>query len=42
METWRKIKDCPRYEVSDEGRVKNSKTGRVLKQSYKNLHFELI
>lgn len=42
METWRKIKDCPRYEVSDEGRVKNSKTGRVLKQGVHRQGYSLV
>lgn len=31
MDVWTKIKDAPGYEVSIFGRVRNSKTGRVLK-----------
>lgn len=31
MERWLSIKGFPSYEVSSEGRVKNSKTGRIMK-----------
>lgn len=31
-EEWRQIRDATNYEVSDEGRVRNKKTGRILKQ----------
>lgn len=31
MERWAKVRDNPAYEVSDEGRVRNAKTGRILK-----------
>lgn len=31
MAEWRKVEDFPRYEVSDDGRVRFSKTGRVRK-----------
>lgn len=31
MDVWTRIKDAPGYEVSIFGRVRNSKTGRVLK-----------
>lgn len=31
MELWRTIKSYPNYEVSSDGRVRNRKTGRVLK-----------
>ena len=31
MEQWKPIEGHDKYEVSDEGRVRNSKTGRVLK-----------
>ena len=31
-ERWKAIEDFPGYEVSDSGQVRNSKTGRVLKQ----------
>ena len=30
-EEWKKIKDFPRYSVSNFGRVKNDETGRILK-----------
>jgi NUMOD4 motif-containing protein len=32
-ELWRLIKDARNYEVSNQGRVRNRKTGRVLKPS---------
>lgn len=32
-EEWRTIKDYPNYSVSNLGRVRNSKTGRILKSS---------
>lgn len=32
-ETWTKVKDIENYEVSDEGRVRNSKTGKILGHS---------
>lgn len=31
MELWVQAKDFPGYEVSSEGRIRNSKTGRILK-----------
>lgn len=31
MEQWKKIKDFENYEVSDEGRIRNTKTNRILK-----------
>lgn len=31
MEEWRTIAEAYRYEISSEGRVRNKKTGRVLK-----------
>ena len=30
METWKKIKNIANYEVSSEGRVRNTKTGNIL------------
>ena len=32
-ETWEKVADVKNYEVSNEGRVRNSKTGRILAHS---------
>lgn len=32
-ETWTEVKDVENYEVSDEGRVRNSKTGQILSHS---------
>ena len=31
-ETWKVIEECPKYEVSDTGKIRNSETGRILKQ----------
>jgi len=31
IEEWRSIAICPRYEVSDRGRIRNAKTGKILK-----------
>ena len=33
MENWKIIEAFPTYSVSDQGRVKNNKTGRILRQS---------
>ena len=33
MENWLPIEDFPAYEVSDEGRVRNASTQRILKQT---------
>lgn len=30
MEKWLDIRDCPKYEVSNRGNVRNKKTGRIL------------
>lgn len=30
-EIWKVIEECPGYEVSDTGKIRNSKTGRILK-----------
>lgn len=37
MARWRDIESAWNYEVSDEGQVRNKKTGRILK-TYKNNH----
>lgn len=37
-EIWAKVKEDPRYEVSNLGRVRNSETGRVLKQMLNQEH----
>lgn len=31
MTEWKKIKDKPNYSISDDGQVRNDKTGRILK-----------
>jgi len=33
METWKVIPDFPRYSVSDQGRVRNDQTGRIMRLS---------
>lgn len=33
MERWKTIKAFPKYEVSDEGRIRTKKTGRILVQN---------
>lgn len=33
METWREIPDFPRYSVSDQGNVRNDRTGRIMRLS---------
>jgi hypothetical protein len=35
MEEWRQVAECPKYSVSDLGRVRNDRTDRILKL-YKN------
>ena len=42
MERWRKIRDYDNYEISDEGRVRNSKTGRILKQGRHRQGYSLV
>lgn len=32
-EIWKTVRDAPNYEVSNEGLVRNKKTGRILKQA---------
>lgn len=40
MEQWKAIDGYPRYEISNEGNVRNIKTGRVLKLSNDNLGYK--
>lgn len=35
-ELWRTVRDAPGYEVCTDGRVRNKKTGRILKPSVNN------
>ena len=42
MEEWRTYEKIPRYLVSDEGRVKNSRTGRILKPSVNNRGYKQV
>ena len=43
MEQWRIIRDRPKYEVCNDGRVRNRKTGRVLSPDmYKNKGYEFV
>lgn len=41
-EEWRKLKDFSKYEGSSEGRIRNSKTGRILKTSLKEKRYEQV
>ena len=36
VENWKVIDECPDYEVSDQGRVRNLKSGLVMKISVKD------
>lgn len=42
MEKWVPIKGLSNYEVSDKGRVKNSKTGRIMKSNKNSRGYEVI
>lgn len=42
MELWVKIRDIPGYEVSSEGRIRNSKTGRIMKTSVNGRGYEQV
>ena len=42
MERWKPIDEYPHYAVSDEGRIKNSITGRVLKQGRHRQGYSLV
>ena len=42
MECWTNIRDYSNYEVSNEGRVRNSKTGRILKQGKHRQGYSLV
>lgn len=39
MELWKIISEAPRYEVSSYGRIRNIKTGRILKTSIRRNKF---
>ena len=34
MERWKTIRECPDYDISDRGRVRNNSTGYILKINY--------
>lgn len=42
MEIWTNIKDVPGYEVSSEGRIRNSKTGRIMKTPVNSKGYKVI
>ena len=42
MEQWRKLENYDNYEVSTEGRVRNSSTGRILKTNIDKKGYEQI
>jgi hypothetical protein len=41
-ERWREIREFPRYQVSDWGRIKNSATGRIMSQYYNSRGFLMV
>ena len=41
MTEWRKISDCPTYEVSEYGEIRNSNTGRHLKPRQANGYLQV-
>lgn len=42
QETWKQIKDFPKYEVSDLGNVRNFKTKRVLRPYISNTGYKMV
>ena len=42
MEVWAEIKDISPYEVSNTGKVRNSKTGRIMKTHINKKGYESI
>lgn len=42
MEKWNLIDEFPNYQVSDKGRVKNTKTGRVLKLQHNSRGYAVV
>lgn len=42
METWETIDEFPNYVVSDQGRISNSSTGRILKTRLNRDGYELV
>jgi NUMOD4 motif len=42
MELWKTIPEFPRYSVSDEGRVCNSKTGRIMRLESNQSHVVMV
>jgi|DEB0MinimDraft_4_1074332.scaffolds.fasta_scaffold67134_2 hypothetical protein len=42
QEIWKTIEEFPKYEVSSQGKVRNIKTGRVLKTSLNNKGYKQV
>lgn len=42
MEQWRQIKECPDYDVSEDGKIKNRKTGRIMKTQVNERGYEHV
>ena len=42
MEKWLRINSFPKYEVSDEGHIRNSNTGRILKPGYNPKGYQIV
>lgn len=42
MDTWKQYKKIPRYEVSEDGKIRNGKTGRILKTNVDKRGYEQV
>jgi len=42
MEIWKLIKSAPNYEISNNGSVRNTKTGKMLKIATNNNGYHLV
>lgn len=40
-EFWRTVNECPMYDVSNKGRVRNKKTKRIIKQSIRRSYYSI-
>lgn len=41
-EQWKQIPEYPKYEASNLGKIRNIKTGRILKQAYLNSGYSIV
>ena len=42
MEIWKKLERLPDYEISNQGRVRSSKSNKILKQATNNAGYKLV